>query len=402
MLRWAHLTAGILSIVILFSLLAVFLRRWCCLRRSEDSTAHNTSSPIRRDSFQARISKLHQTSLSHQLDISDMKRRGSINNSCVSRRATGGLPSKSGLFIWTDHPALVTEAVENGWTGFGFAVHTSTRLVIAASPRPALLGLSTTAGSDDPGVVITWEVSNGSEDFTQKIKFNQVFRETVNGKNPLMLLRAALPLPGPQLICSAFPQEAYFEIILLEIIGRRGVISNVCLASVEGEKTMLFKSQGPKPVTRKKRDGENEEAILSLGLGTGGSVELSEAQLPGKFPASIGFQSDGAVYLDGIRTSIDEATPTNRGGLVPKVISDMSDINNHGEEISADTYATPMRHQFKFECLGDKLQKIENATTTMNDNWRRADKTSPAATDDNIFTSIEIYSGLVYRSNSLH
>ncbi|KAF2607625.1 hypothetical protein F2Q68_00044072 [Brassica cretica] len=74
------------------------------------------------------------------------------------------------------------------------------------------------------------------------------------------------------------------------------------------------------------------------------------------------------------RTSIDEATPTNRGGLVPKVISDMSDINNHGEEISADTYATPMRHQFKFECLGDKLQKIENATTTMNDNWRRADK----------------------------
>ncbi|CAF1749570.1 BnaC09g52700D [Brassica napus] len=270
MLRWAHLTAGILSIVILFSLLAVFLRRWCCLRRSEDSTAHNTSSPIRRDSFQARISKLHQTSLSHQLDISDMKRRGSINNSCVSRRATGGLPSKSGLFIWTDHPALVTEAVENGWTGFGFAVHTSTRLVIAASPRPALLGLSTTAGSDDPGVVITWEVSNGSEDFTQKIKFNQVFRETVNGKNPLMLLRAALPLPGPQLICSAFPQEAYFEITLLEIIGRRGVISNVCsdLASVEG---------------------------------TGGSVELSEAQLPGKFPASIGFQSDGAVYLDGMK-----------------------------------------------------------------------------------------------------
>ncbi|CAN6868442.1 unnamed protein product [Brassica oleracea] len=303
MLRWAHLTAGILSIVILFSLLAVFLRRWCCLRISEASTAHNTSIPIRRDSFQARISKLHQTSLSHQLDISDMKRRGSINNSCVSRRATGGLPSKSGLFIWTDHPALVTEAVENGWTGFGFAVHTSTRLVISASPRPALLGLSTTAGSDDPGVVITWEVSNGSEDFTQKIKFNQVFRETVNGKSPLMLLRAALPLPGPQLICSAFPQEAYFEITLLEIIGRRGVISDVCsdLASVEGEKTMLFKSQGPKPVTRKKRDGENEEAILSLGLGTGGSVELSEAQLPGKFPASIGFQSDGALYLDGMK-----------------------------------------------------------------------------------------------------
>ncbi|KAF3534931.1 hypothetical protein DY000_02041367 [Brassica cretica] len=74
------------------------------------------------------------------------------------------------------------------------------------------------------------------------------------------------------------------------------------------------------------------------------------------------------------KTSIDEATPTNRGGLVPKVKSDMSDINNRGEEISADTYATLVRHQFKLECLGDRLQKIENATAKMNGKWRRRDK----------------------------
>ncbi|KAF2601501.1 hypothetical protein F2Q70_00025124 [Brassica cretica] len=43
------------------------------------------------------------------------------------------------------------------------------------------------------------------------------------------------------------------------------------------------------------------------------------------------------------QTSVDEAT--NRGRLVPKVTSDMSDTHNHGEEISADTYATLMRHQ---------------------------------------------------------
>ena len=36
------------------------------------------------------------------------------------------------------------------------------------------------------------------------------------------------------------------------------------------------------------------------------------------------------------RTSIDEAIPTNRGRLVATVKSDMSDTNNHGEEISAD------------------------------------------------------------------
>ena len=52
----------------------------------------------------------------------------------------------------------------------------------------------------------------------------------------------------------------------------------------------------------------------------------------------------------------------------------MSDTHNHGEEISADTYARLMRHQFNLESLGDKLQKIEDATTIMKDKWRRGDE----------------------------
>ncbi|KAF2589757.1 hypothetical protein F2Q70_00039455 [Brassica cretica] len=67
------------------------------------------------------------------------------------------------------------------------------------------------------------------------------------------------------------------------------------------------------------------------------------------------------------RPSIDEATPTDRGQLVTKVTSDTSDTINHGEEISDDTYTTLVRHQFELECLGDRLQKIENATATMKD-----------------------------------
>ncbi|KAF3546470.1 hypothetical protein DY000_02006515 [Brassica cretica] len=72
------------------------------------------------------------------------------------------------------------------------------------------------------------------------------------------------------------------------------------------------------------------------------------------------------------QTSVDEAT--NRGSLVPKVTSDMSDTHNHGEEISADTYATLMRHQFNLESFGDRLQKIENTTATMKEKWRRGDE----------------------------
>ncbi|KAF3555768.1 hypothetical protein F2Q69_00013641 [Brassica cretica] len=61
------------------------------------------------------------------------------------------------------------------------------------------------------------------------------------------------------------------------------------------------------------------------------------------------------------QTSVDDAT--NRGRLVPKVTSDMS-----------DTYATLRRHQLNLECLGDRLQKMENTTATMKEKWRRGDE----------------------------
>ncbi|KAL0655517.1 hypothetical protein Bca4012_076101 [Brassica carinata] len=72
------------------------------------------------------------------------------------------------------------------------------------------------------------------------------------------------------------------------------------------------------------------------------------------------------------QTSVDEAT--NRGRLVPKVTSDMSDTHNHGEEISADTYATLMRHQFNHDSFRDRLHKIENTTATMKEKLRRGDQ----------------------------
>ena len=54
--------------------------------------------------------------------------------------------------------------------------------------------------------------------------------------------------------------------------------------------------------------------------------------------------------------------------------SDMSDINDHGEEISADTYATLRRHQFNLESLEDRLQRMENTTATMKEKWSRGDE----------------------------
>ena len=65
---------------------------------------------------------------------------------------------------------------------------------------------------------------------------------------------------------------------------------------------------------------------------------------------------------------------TNRGRLVQKTTSNMSNTPHHGKEISADTYAALTIHQFNLESLGERLQKIENTTSTMKDKWRRGDE----------------------------
>ena len=52
----------------------------------------------------------------------------------------------------------------------------------------------------------------------------------------------------------------------------------------------------------------------------------------------------------------------------------MSDTHYQGEEIVANTYATLRRHQFNVESLGDRLQKMENTTATMEEKWRRRDE----------------------------
>ncbi|KAF2574071.1 hypothetical protein F2Q70_00002916 [Brassica cretica] len=67
--------------------------------------------------------------------------------------------------------------------------------------------------------------------------------------------------------------------------------------------------------------------------------------------------------------------------------SDMSDTHDHGEEISADTYATLRRHQFNLEGLEERLQRMENTTTTMKEKWRRGDE---AMRDFTVSTLAEI------------
>ncbi|KAJ4701718.1 Concanavalin A-like lectin/glucanase domain containing protein [Melia azedarach] len=304
MLEFVHVILVAFSVGGLTMLLLVFIWRWCCYRQRKDFVDENQNRP---ETLQAGIAQLHQPTLHNPLDLVDSKRRG---NYYVFRRGASTKP----LFNWTDHPALVTDAVENGWSRFGF-----TSYMTSPSTRSSLLGICAVGDyGRETQADISWEVCQGSADFMQKIRLNLGLKK-VNVNSPPMsaasVIRTALPLPGPPLGNSAFPQEAYFEITILYSRDDQESVGKVR----EGEKTKLIQensnananSESLVHVTSSRRinkieefklaskdEGKGEVVMLSLGLTPGGSLPL---RLPGSYPGSIGFNSDGSVYLDGIK-----------------------------------------------------------------------------------------------------
>ncbi|KAB2076171.1 hypothetical protein ERO13_A06G020700v2 [Gossypium hirsutum] len=255
MVELMHVTEAVVIIVIVLILLVVFIRKWC----------------------------LHKESTEGKDMVAD--------HHYVFRRGVSAKP----LFSWSDHPSLITDAVENGWSRFGFTPYN-----ISSSTRSSsLLGLCAAVdflrGND---VELSWEICQGSADFMQKIRLKS------GSSASSAVIRTALPLPGPPLGNTAFPQEAYFEIKILYCHGDddSGKLKEL------GEKTKLIhehedshhvitKVDELKSAT--KDDGKGEEQVmLSMGLTAGGSLP---SKLPGTYPGSIGFNSDGSVFLDGIK-----------------------------------------------------------------------------------------------------
>ncbi|OAY50962.1 uncharacterized protein LOC110614819 [Manihot esculenta] len=306
MLEWEHLLLVALSVIALSVIFIVLFRRCSCLRRGKGVVDVTTTT--RTETLQDGIAKLHQGSLHRQLEL-DGKRRG---NYYVFRRGVSARP----LFNWADHPSLITDAVENGWSRFGFTGYMS-----SPSTRSSLLGFCAVGDNGNEGETeISWEVCQGSADFMQKIRLNSGLKK-INVSNPstfaASVIRTALPLPGPPLGNSAFPQEAYFEITVLYSHGDDHDES--ITKSKEGEKIKLIQeNSNPKLNSESlahvsssrgfnkieelkiagKDDDKSEAVMLSLGLTTGGSLPLKH---PGSYPGSIGFNSNGSVYLEGTK-----------------------------------------------------------------------------------------------------
>ncbi|WCJ35467.1 SPla/RYanodine receptor (SPRY) domain-containing protein [Euphorbia peplus] len=318
MFEWEHYLLLVLSIIIITIILLLLIRRRFCSKQTPP-TAVNAPTNGTENSFQDGIAKLHQ------FDLEYGKRRG---NYYVFRRGVSARP----LFSWSDHPTLITDAVENGWSRFGF-----TGFHPSPSTKSSLLGLCAVGDyGRESGTEISWEVCQGSADFMQKIRLNSGFnRMNLNNNNnnyssfsAVSVIRTALPLPGPPLGNSAFPQEAYFEITILYVQGdddsRNSRIK-------EGEKIKLIQENSSQNVNSeslihtsnsyrfsnfeemKVSDGKDEAVAVCLGLSAGGSLPL---KLPGTYPGSIGFNSNGSVYLDGIKQVFEsekgEWAKTNR------------------------------------------------------------------------------------------
>lgn len=287
---YVALGAALISIILLVLILFI-LRRWL---RSEKQTPNSM----------VVASENLETGRFHNLDQESTKTRANFH---VFRR---GLMSKP-LFSWADNPSLVNEAAEQGWLSFAFTNYASyTASPSLRSARTLLAICSAGDKVNEMGVEIDWEVCQGSNDFLQRIRLNSGLKKINTSSYANSVIKAALPFPGPPFGNSAFPQEAYFEIKIVFVNeGRdRKVVDG------EGEKIMLIgdDSESVVSVTSSSnghgnvkiddrrlgyKDGKGEApTLLSLGLSVGGSLPL---KLPGSYPGSIGFNSNGSVYLDG-------------------------------------------------------------------------------------------------------
>ncbi|KAF7830603.1 Protein ssh4 [Senna tora] len=318
MLQRIHVAVVAASVGCVSTLLLVFILRWCYRRNRTNLVQPSslTRTPTLQSATTARLHNQHQHqhqhSIHHQLDLLHGPKNKS--NYFAFRRGISGTP----FFTWADHPSLAADAVENGWSRFGFTAYKTH--MSSPSKRSSLLGV---CAAGDHGreseAEITWEVSHGSPDFMQKIRLNPgLNKKTLNPNNSSSMsvasvIRTALPLPGPPLGNCSFPQEAYFEITILY---SRGDDCESLGKNREGEKTKLIqdgltskgKSEALAHVTSNHKvnnieeirlDGRTSESVkFSLGLTAGGSVPF---RVPGSYPGSIGFNSNGSVFLDGMK-----------------------------------------------------------------------------------------------------
>ncbi|KAF3541487.1 hypothetical protein F2Q69_00022646 [Brassica cretica] len=100
----------------------------------------------------------------------------------------------------------------------------------------------------------------------------------------------------------------------------------------------------------------------------------AEATTPTSIGRNLSTSIDDALSPSNpMKSQPDSYTRAEIDQMVEEIFKTLGAAEERLDKIY-DIYAILVRHQFELECLGDILQKIENATATMNDKWHRGDK----------------------------
>ncbi|CAN6279192.1 unnamed protein product [Urochloa humidicola] len=324
------------------------------------------------------------------------------HNHRVDARHRAG-PGGGGAFQWADHPRLVTEAAENGWAQFVFAVAPPLRSNKSASSSP-LWGTCPVCdagtASRDMAEAAAWELPTGSSERMQAVRLNPATAaaaaassrkqwlpggipsplrgggdtDAAGNNNPggaLCVARMSLPLPGPPLAGAPFPQEAYFEITIIYLNTKRPEWS-ASRASRRGRdgagesdrtKLISFAPDAAKdgPVVQESRAAGKDDQqldskqrhlqVMSLGLAAASAAPARPA-MAGAYASSIGFHSNGAVYLDGMKLVYESEKSSWAGvdkvvgcGFEPakrKVFFTVDGQLVHAVSCNAEAFASPL------------------------------------------------------------
>ncbi|PKU63103.1 uncharacterized protein LOC110112744 [Dendrobium catenatum] len=305
---WIKIIAGAIpaAAILVLSILLIRCRRR--RKRQQQLISPQTSLPQisetpvkpKFDTLQAGINKFHLSYKSGS-SVRNSLRFHQLNNN--HHHHTPALPPSS-PFNWDEHPRLITEVVETGWPGFAFS---------ASIPRASASPLwvfcpACDGGTQRDAAARGWDLPAGSSEFMQTVRLNPGPKKNSDDLS-FSFVRTSLPLPGPVLGGGSFPQEAYFEITILYLQPRKKLQETASKRVKDGETDrsklvkgnsinasapIIFTPKEPTSSTEKRRSGD-----LAVCLGLINRASMSNQPLPGTFPGSIGFHSDGSVYLDG-------------------------------------------------------------------------------------------------------
>ncbi|KAG8071449.1 hypothetical protein GUJ93_ZPchr0006g45537 [Zizania palustris] len=259
-----------------------------------------------------------------------------------------------GPFQWENHPRLVTEAAENGWGQFVFAHFAVAPPRTRSTSSSPLWGLcpACDSGTSRDMAEADWEVPAVSSERMQAVRLNPVIAaaasastrkwlpgsipsplrgdQDAGNNNALCIARMSLPLPGPPLAGAPFPQDAYFEITIIYLntwqpewsasrTSRRGSDGS---GERDRAKLISFVPDTARNAIQETRaatkdDHQDKQSLQRQTVMSMGLAAASRPSLAGTYASSIGFHSNGAVYLDGNQAHLKPDQNLNLTILLP-------------------------------------------------------------------------------------